>query len=521
VRHGAPFAAAVERQRCATRCAHTLPGSITFDSRATSATVDVLLNELDVAELVQAGLKAKDDVDDDDDAPSKAGSKKRDVIRAATIDNFQGEEADIVIISLVRSNLQGNIGFLKEPDRVNVMLSRARNGMILFGNLETLCNARNKQGAALWNQLKGLLEGNIFSGLPIVCERHADVTNVVCRPDQFPQMSPEGGCIQRCGQPMKCGKHMCERSCHSGSHADLRCIAVTEQPCAAGHVQQFACHEAKSKPCDICRQIAEQKAKRERDEASLLAAQAKRRADYAVRLAKHEADVASERARIADLRDEQDRRLNLQRLEIETETLQKEQALIVERNPKVYQQKVAQLRRDQQNRIDQLTAAANVSLLTSASAVSSSLVPSTSSTSSSTSSHATPKDTVSMDALAPRRLTTKQQRDSASGSNTQADSFWTNAKLNSVAHIAAAMQTLRRLDRESLASLFSVPLSCVTLDLLLANSKPTDVDKAATKGIEMMRDGKSGILDAFQALCLTVCSDGQDCLSCVRQIKLS
>ena len=47
-------------------------------------------------------------------------SSTNPAIRVATIDNYQGEEAKIVLISLVRSNASGNIGFLKEPERVNV-----------------------------------------------------------------------------------------------------------------------------------------------------------------------------------------------------------------------------------------------------------------------------------------------------------------------------------------------------------------------------------------------------------------
>ena len=55
-------------------------------------------------------------------------------VRVATIDNYQGEEADIVIASLVRSNPEHVIGFLKEPERINVLLSRARVCEIIIGN---------------------------------------------------------------------------------------------------------------------------------------------------------------------------------------------------------------------------------------------------------------------------------------------------------------------------------------------------------------------------------------------------
>ena len=78
-----------------------------------------------------------DDNFSEDLAASKQQISKADAksaIRVATIDNYQGEEAKIVLISFVRSNEMGQIGFLKEPERVNVMLSRARECEIIFGN---------------------------------------------------------------------------------------------------------------------------------------------------------------------------------------------------------------------------------------------------------------------------------------------------------------------------------------------------------------------------------------------------
>lgn len=54
--------------------------------------------------------------------------KAAESVRVSTVDNYQGEESRIVIISLVRANDSGSIGFLCEPERVNVMLSRAKEG---------------------------------------------------------------------------------------------------------------------------------------------------------------------------------------------------------------------------------------------------------------------------------------------------------------------------------------------------------------------------------------------------------
>lgn len=54
----------------------------------------------------------------------------------------------VVIVSLVRSNHDGAIGFLNILNRVNVMLSRAKHGMYLLGNLECLRSSRKSEG--LW-----------------------------------------------------------------------------------------------------------------------------------------------------------------------------------------------------------------------------------------------------------------------------------------------------------------------------------------------------------------------------------
>lgn len=55
-------------------------------------------------------------------------------VRVQTVDNYQGEENDIIILSLVRSNMQGKIGFIGIDNRICVALSRARIGLYVFGN---------------------------------------------------------------------------------------------------------------------------------------------------------------------------------------------------------------------------------------------------------------------------------------------------------------------------------------------------------------------------------------------------
>ena len=63
----------------------------------------------------------------------------RHSISVNTVDGFQGQERDIILISLVRSNEQGQIGFLNDLRRMNVAITRARMKLIILGDKATLC----------------------------------------------------------------------------------------------------------------------------------------------------------------------------------------------------------------------------------------------------------------------------------------------------------------------------------------------------------------------------------------------
>ncbi len=62
----------------------------------------------------------------------------RNAITVQTVDGFQGQERDLILISLVRSNEHGQIGFLSDLRRMNVAMTRARMKLIIFGNSKTL-----------------------------------------------------------------------------------------------------------------------------------------------------------------------------------------------------------------------------------------------------------------------------------------------------------------------------------------------------------------------------------------------
>ena len=62
----------------------------------------------------------------------------RHLISVNTVDGFQGQERDVIILSLVRSNDEGQIGFLRDLRRMNVAITRARMKLIILGSVDTL-----------------------------------------------------------------------------------------------------------------------------------------------------------------------------------------------------------------------------------------------------------------------------------------------------------------------------------------------------------------------------------------------
>ena len=176
----------------------------------------LITDELKKANLgADVGERDRDQLDDDAlDAIDKEGGdrQKNKRIRVAVVDNFQGEEADIVIVSLVRSNGNADIGFLKDENRVNVLLSRARQGMIVIGNQTTFESKR----ANAWSELFPKF-GRIRACLDGQCQTHGSRFDVnIADPAFDPYIM---GCGARCGKFFDACKHPCTQSCHIGACA--------------------------------------------------------------------------------------------------------------------------------------------------------------------------------------------------------------------------------------------------------------------------------------------------------------
>jgi len=86
------------------------------------------------------------------------GGRRRRItyeLDVASVDSFQGREKELIVFSAVRSNPHGNVGFLDDWRRLNVMISRARRGLIVVGNLNTL-RANQSWGSWIdWAEKRG------------------------------------------------------------------------------------------------------------------------------------------------------------------------------------------------------------------------------------------------------------------------------------------------------------------------------------------------------------------------------
>ena len=231
---------------------------------------EIIVGDRDQEELKAQGLQ-------DDAETSKDGriqiqkTTLLDSLRIATVDNFQGEEAQVIVVSLVRSNKEQKCGFLRTSNRINVLLSRARHGMYIIGNSDT------SRPVPMWAKVLSILErsNNIGPSLALCCPRHKETPIEVSVPDDFARLAPEGGCAKRCSSRLHCG-HSCPNMCHStslhnavcclercprtkkgcehecpracGDRCEPKCqVLVYNIPLPCGHIAgQLRCHEAQT-----------------------------------------------------------------------------------------------------------------------------------------------------------------------------------------------------------------------------------------------------------------------------------
>ncbi|KAK3584660.1 hypothetical protein CHS0354_001239 [Potamilus streckersoni] len=163
-------------------------------------------------------------------------------VRVTVVDNYQGEENDIIILSLVRSNKEGHIGFLSIENRICVALSRAKKGFYVIGNFDLL-----SKNSELWKKMIQTVKkkGLFGPGLKLYCQNHPkDEGITVSLPKDF-NKAPEGGCSKQCEFRLNCG-HVCQMFCHvlDPEHKDYNCRKPCGKiVCANDHRCTKLCYE--------------------------------------------------------------------------------------------------------------------------------------------------------------------------------------------------------------------------------------------------------------------------------------
>lgn len=164
--------------------------------------------------------------------------------KVKTVDSYQGEENSIVILSLVRNNASGKIGFLDINNRIVVALSRARDGFYIFGNGNFLAEHNE-----VWSFVEDKMykNGRSDTKLPLTCENHGTLV-WIRYPEEFDDL--DGGCRQPCSGNLDCG-HKCPFRCHPKPHEWFTCNLQCMKTLMCGHRCSKTCSDECGCECEV------------------------------------------------------------------------------------------------------------------------------------------------------------------------------------------------------------------------------------------------------------------------------
>ncbi|BES94733.1 NFX1-type zinc finger-containing protein [Nesidiocoris tenuis] len=176
----------------------------------------------------------------------KKRSPKWAGLMTTVVDNYQGEENTIVLLSLVRSNPFGSVGFLSIKNRVCVALSRAKHGLFMFGNMECL----TKKEPTIWTEINQVLirQESVGPQFSLKCLRHQNITKVETPADIY--ALEHSGCNMACAADLECG-HSCRNACH-GEDLEHTTKFTCKQPCLKKCEKGHFCPLTCDRPCPPC-----------------------------------------------------------------------------------------------------------------------------------------------------------------------------------------------------------------------------------------------------------------------------
>ena len=169
------------------------------------------------------------------------------------LDSYQGEENEIILLSLVRSNREGKLGFLGVENRICVALSRAKLGLYIIGDFTMF------GGSAIWANILKLVGEHRGPGLPLSCPNHPQNKGIYAVTDKDFDQVPEGGCKLPCEYRLPCG-HTCPLICHGydPQHWNVKCTKPCPTiflPCQ--HKCPNLCHDCGECPILVKKNVPE------------------------------------------------------------------------------------------------------------------------------------------------------------------------------------------------------------------------------------------------------------------------
>ena len=121
---------------------------------------DISPNEIGIITPYNGQVRVIHDLMETSGGMEKGG--KWNGVEVRSVDGYQGREKEVIILSAVRSNPDGNVGFLDDSRRLNVALTRAKRGLVVIGDPKTLRNQRDWDFWLTWAEEKNLIAWHLL-----------------------------------------------------------------------------------------------------------------------------------------------------------------------------------------------------------------------------------------------------------------------------------------------------------------------------------------------------------------------
>ncbi|KAL7787008.1 P-loop containing nucleoside triphosphate hydrolase protein [Trichoderma ceciliae] len=162
-----------------------------------------------------------------------------------TVDGFQGEENDVILLSLVRSpdlslGRLAAAGFVEDENRAVVATSRAKRGMYVFGNARNILESSHRSNET-WQKVFNAFGTQTGNYLPVTCATHGDVI-AIRTVEGWANISTDG-CNKPCNRTCPNG-HACQSQCHATDKEHrVSCQQACMKTLACGHACIMMCRD--------------------------------------------------------------------------------------------------------------------------------------------------------------------------------------------------------------------------------------------------------------------------------------